>query len=130
MKTKICITAVVFGLIGLIWLCIAQTMVRVKNVSQHIITAPSNGKQTAVVTVKQGYQPREIMAKAGVPLLLTLKTQGDFDCTSVFLIPKLNVRQQLPSTGETVIEIPAQKAGDSVRGVCGMGMYSLVINYS
>jgi hypothetical protein len=59
-----------------------------------------------------------------------MKTQGTFDCSNVFTIPKLGIRAQLQPTGEASIDIPAQKAGDSVYGVCGMGMYSLVIKFT
>jgi plastocyanin domain-containing protein len=89
----------------------------------------TEGKQVFEIVVKEGYQPSEITAKAGVPVILKMKTQGTFDCSNVFTIPKLGLRMQLQPTGEALIEIPAQKAGDSVYGVCGMGMDTLVIKF-
>jgi plastocyanin domain-containing protein len=92
--------------------------------------ATADGKQGIEIMVKEGYQPREITAKAGVPLILKMKTQGTFDCSTTFTVPKLGIRTQLQPTGEASVEIPAQKAGDSVYGVCGMGMYTLVIKFT
>ncbi len=91
--------------------------------------APTGKEQVFEITVKEGYTPREITAKAGIPVILKMKTQGTLDCSSTFAIPQLNIRESLQATGEKTITIPAQKAGDSIRGVCGMGMYSLVIKF-
>jgi hypothetical protein len=59
-----------------------------------------------------------------------MKTNGTFDCSSGVTIPSLGIRQTLPSTGETDVEIPAQKSGTSLEGVCVMGMYHFTINFS
>ncbi|HTB62990.1 MAG TPA: cupredoxin domain-containing protein [Opitutales bacterium] len=88
------------------------------------------GKQVFEITVKEGYTPNAIIAKAGIPVVLKMKTQGTFDCSSTFTVPKLGIRTTLPSTGEALIDIPAQKSGDSVNGVCGMGMFTLVIKFT
>jgi len=95
-------------------------------------TAVASTVETQVfeVAVKEGYHPREISAKAGVPVTLKMKTQGTFDCSAAFSIPKLGIRTQFQPTGVATIEIPAQKAGDSIYGVCGMGMFSLVIKFT
>lgn len=91
---------------------------------------PAGDKQVMEIKVKEGYLPREITAKAGVPLLLKMKTQGTFDCSTAFNIPNLGIHERLEATGEKTIEIPAQKSGVTLTGVCGMGMYSLVIKFS
>jgi len=133
MKTKIVLLAVAFIFGGGLWLAISKNTAlpgSEKSAVQPVAAVSSADKQIIEVNVKEGYQPREVTAKAGVPVLLKMKTQGTFDCTTAFSIPRLGVRKQLPSTGETIIEIPAQKAGDSIQGVCGMGMYSLVIKFT
>ena len=91
--------------------------------------APAGNEQVFEITVKEGYSPKEITAKAGLPVVLKMKTSGTFDCSTTFAIPALNIRESLQATGEKRITIPPQKAGDSLRGVCGMGMYSLVIKF-
>ncbi len=93
-------------------------------------TVPTGNEQVFEINVKEGYTPKEITAKAGIPVILKMKTQGTFDCSSTFAIPQLNIRESLQATGEKSITIPAQKAGATVQGVCGMGMYSLVIKFT
>jgi plastocyanin domain-containing protein len=87
------------------------------------------GKQLIDVAVKEGYHPKAVTAKAGVPTVLKMKTDGTYDCSTVFVIPELKMRTQLPSSGVTDVEIPAQKAGTDLMAVCGMGMYSLEIKF-
>jgi len=132
MKTKIIGIVVVLALAGGIWLVAVKTDHPTSNVdaAPSLAATPVGEKQTFEVVVKEGYQPREIAAKAGVPVILKMKTSATFDCSTAFNIPKLNIHVHLQPTGETDIEIPAQQAGDSVSGVCSMGMYSLVIKFS
>jgi heme/copper-type cytochrome/quinol oxidase subunit 2 len=127
--------AVVFALAGGVWYVSEKSgSTRPPATPATTTAAPAavistDGKQVFEIVVKEGYQPSEITAKAGVPVILKMKTQGTFDCSNVFTIPKLGLRMQLQPTGEALIEIPAQKAGDSVYGVCGMGMDTLVIKF-
>ena len=88
-----------------------------------------DGKQIIEVTARGGYNPRDIIAKAGVPTILRMKTSGTFDCSSAFVIPSLGIQKMLPSTGATDFDIPAQVPGSTINGTCGMGMYSLHINF-
>jgi plastocyanin domain-containing protein len=89
-----------------------------------------DGKQVFEITVKEGYTPNAITAKAGIPVVLKMKTQGTYDCSSTFTVPKLGIRMTLRPTGEELINIPAQKPGDTVNGYCGMGMFTLVIKFT
>ncbi|KKU10832.1 MAG: hypothetical protein A2Z96_05620 [Spirochaetes bacterium GWB1_48_6] len=86
-------------------------------------------KQVIDISVKGGYTPRQTTAKANVPSVLKMKTQGTFDCSSSVVIPALNYRARLPSTGTTEIEVPAQKPGTVLSGMCSMGMYSFKIRF-
>lgn len=88
-----------------------------------------DGIQYVTITASGGYSPRQSGAKAGVPTKLVVKTNGTYDCSASLAINSLNYRKMLPSTGETVIDAGTPKAGDTLRGVCGMGMYSFVINF-
>jgi plastocyanin domain-containing protein len=90
----------------------------------------TEGKQVIEISAKGGYLPRTIAAKAGTPTVLKMKTSGTFDCSSALVIPSLGYRANLPSSGETLIEVPSQKAGSTLRGVCAMGMYSFEISFS
>jgi plastocyanin domain-containing protein len=122
-----------FGLVVVLTLaaaCAKTSAPAVPSTANAAAAPAPDGKQVFEVLVKDGYQPREILAKAGVPVTLKMKTQGTYDCSAVFTIPKLGIRVQLQPTGEAAIDIPAQKSGDSINGVCGMGMLSLVIKFT
>lgn len=83
----------------------------------------TDGKQIVELTAKDGYAPKLTSAKADMPTTLRVKTNGTFDCSSGVVIPSLGYRKILPATGSTDIEVPAQKSGTRLEGVCVMGMY-------
>ena len=87
-------------------------------------------KQVIEISAKFGYNPSVIQAKAGIPTILRVKTNNTFDCSSSFRIPKLNISKSLPTSGTTDFDIGTQASGSQVLGVCGMGMYSLKIDFS
>lgn len=87
-------------------------------------------QQTITITAKGGYSPRNTTAKAGISTTLKIQTSGTFDCSSSLVIPSLKYRKSLPPTGETIVEIPPQKAGTTIRGLCSMGMYSFTLNFN
>ena len=86
-----------------------------------------DGKQIVEIRVRGGYTPQQSSAKANIPTVLRMKTNGTFDCSSGVVIPSLGVRQILPSSGTTDIEVPAQKSGTTLQGLCGMGMYHFAV---
>ena len=88
-----------------------------------------NGKQIITISAKGGYSPRITNAKAGIPTVIKMDTQGTFDCSSALSIPSMGYRKNLPPSGETLIDVPPQEAGASMRGLCAMGMYNFVINF-
>ncbi|MBI3749926.1 MAG: cupredoxin domain-containing protein [Chloroflexi bacterium] len=82
----------------------------------------STGHQTVDVTVRGGYQPDSIRARAGEPLRIVFRRQDDDACSErvVFSSPRLDRR--LAATGATTIDLPAQPPGE-IRFTCGMGRY-------
>ncbi len=87
-----------------------------------------DGKQIIVLTAKGGYTPRRSVAKAGIPTVLRVNTNGTFDCSSAIRIPELKLSKNLPPTGETDIDLGTPKAG-LFSGTCGMGMYPFEIDF-
>src|SRR3989338_816366 len=88
--------------------------------------APNNvslfdGQQTITINAKGGYFPRVTTAKADLPTVIKIQTQSTFDCSSSLRIPSLGYRVNLPPTGETLVNVPPQKAGTIIRGLCAMG---------
>lgn len=85
------------------------------------------GRQVVVIRAKGGYMPSVSVAKAGIPTVLRVVTEGTFDCSSSVRIPSLQVSQILPATGETEIALGNLTPG-ILQGMCGMGMYTFQIN--
>jgi plastocyanin domain-containing protein len=90
----------------------------------------SAGKQIIEITAKDGYSPSLIKAKAGIPILLKVKTQDTQDCSTAFTIPSFGIQAGLPATGVTEFDIPAQKAGDTIEGSCQMSMSRFTIEFN
>ncbi len=88
-----------------------------------------DGKQVITINAKGGYFPRVTAAKADTPTVIKMNTQGTFDCSSAISIPSLGYRNNLPPSGETLIDVPPQKSGTVMRGLCAMGMYNFSINF-
>lgn len=87
-------------------------------------------KQIIEITAKGGYSPPTTIAKAGVPTILRMKTNGTYDCSSTLRIKSLNYNNNLPATGTTDIEVPPQAAGATIAGLCGMGMFHFSISFN
>lgn len=94
----------------------------------------SSGDQTAQVlrvnANNNGYTPAFLRAKAGRALRLDLVTKDTYSCSRAFVIPALNMQRILPDTGTVSFDIPAQKAGTSLKFTCSMGMYTGVIQFT
>ncbi len=89
-----------------------------------------DGKQVINIDAKGGYSPRITTAKAGVPTIIKVNTHGTFDCSSSLVIPSLGYRSNLSPSGETNIDVPPQKTGSKLQGLCSMGMYNFTINFN
>lgn len=101
-----------------------------KNIQKSTNISTVNGKQIIDITAKGGFFPRVTEAKANTPTILKVSTNGTFDCSSALIIKDLNFRKNLNPTGVTEIEVPPQKAGTKIQGVCSMGMYSFALNFN
>lgn len=89
-----------------------------------------NGQQIIEINAKGGYSPQTSYAKADFPSTLRIRTRGTFDCSSFVVIPSIGFRDSLPQTGEKDVTIPPQKAGSTLQGFCGMGMYNFKIQFN
>jgi len=89
-----------------------------------------DGKQIVEITAKGKYAPKLTAAKADTPTILRVKTNGTFDCTAALKVPAANFEAMLPPTGTTDIELPPQKAGTIVQGICAMGMYNFKVHFN
>ncbi len=89
-----------------------------------------NGKQIVEINAKSGYSPKLTAAKAGIPTVLRMKTNGTYDCSAGLRIPSISYQTFLPASGSTDIDIPSQDAGGSIDAVCVMGMYNFAVNFN
>jgi plastocyanin domain-containing protein len=85
--------------------------------------------QYITIHAKGGYSPKVSTAKAGMPTKLIVKTNGTYDCSASFVIRSLGFQKTLARTGEEVIDIGTPKVGQSLQGLCSMGMYSFLIQF-
>ena len=90
----------------------------------------ADGKQIIEIDAKGGYSPSITIAKANIPTVIKVKTQGTFDCSSALVIQSIGYRANLPPSGETLIEVPPQEAGSTLRGMCAMGMYNFSVKFN
>lgn len=88
-----------------------------------------DGKQFVDITAKGGYSPRVVVAKAGVPTVLRVTTNGTFDCSAGVVIPKLSYQKFLKPSGTEDIPITAEQATGTLQGLCAMGMYNFQIKF-
>lgn len=86
-------------------------------------------KQVITLRAKGGYAPRVTVAKANMPTVINMETNGAFDCSAALVVPAVGFRQNLPASGTTPIEIPPQPPGTTIKGVCSMGMYSFAVKF-
>lgn len=93
-------------------------------------TVDSTGVQHILIEVlDKSFSPAHVQAKAGVPTMLTLRTDGIRGCTSSFVVPEAGIEQALPETGDTVADLGVLSPGP-LRYTCSTGMYGGVIETS
>lgn len=132
-KTSIIITLALVVGIGIIFVSGSKSNNVTKTTVSSVATSNSeikDGIQYISIDAKGGYSPKVSTAKAGIPTKLIVKTNGTYDCSSSLVIKSLGYQKILQQTGEEVIDIGTPKAGEPLRGVCGMGMYNFLINFS
>ncbi|OGI68835.1 hypothetical protein A3A05_02420 [Candidatus Nomurabacteria bacterium RIFCSPLOWO2_01_FULL_41_12] len=109
--------------LGFIFLGGSDTQSSVQNVEI------KNGVQYVTIDAKGGYSPRKTTAKAGVPTKLIVNTKDTYDCSAALVIKSLNYQKILPQNGETEIDLGVKKAGETLQGLCSMGMYNFKIKF-
>lgn len=80
------------------------------------------GTQEVDVTVKGGYQPAAIVAKAGQPLRLNFTRRESTPCGEEVVLPEFGKRAHLPENRTIPVEIVPQQPG-VYEFTCGMNMY-------
>ena len=89
-----------------------------------------NGKQILLMNARAGYTPNSFNAKANTESILRVTTENTFDCSATVNIPSLNIRQVLPITGITDINLGTPKQGTIIYGTCGAGLYKFTMRFT
>ena len=89
-----------------------------------------NGVQYVTINAKGGYFPKVSSAQAGISTKLIMKTVNTLDCSSTLVIKSLNYQNFLSPNTETEIDIGTKKAGETLQGLCGMGMYNFEVRFN
>jgi plastocyanin domain-containing protein len=121
MKQTIAVGLAICGLVASVVLANAQ------NVSSNVKLLA--GKQEIIIEAGEGYNPTRTLAKADLATIIRVKTAGTLDCSLALAIPALGFRKTLPITGETVIDVPPQRSGSKLQGICSMAMYSFEVTF-
>lgn len=88
-----------------------------------------DGVQYIDIEARGGYTPRTTRAQAGVPTVIRMTTDSTYDCSLALVIRDLEYQNFLPQTGVTEIEVPADKAQGTLRGMCSMAMYHFEVEF-
>jgi Cu+-exporting ATPase len=79
------------------------------------------GVQEVEVTVRGGYAPSVIRARAGVPLRVIFDRQESGECTSEVVFADFRTRRSLPAFSRTTVELMPERSGE-FGFACGMNM--------
>lgn len=111
---------------GALWLGLSNGTSEVASTQNVSVVS---GQQVVAINAKGGYMPKLTAAKANMPTTLRITTNSTFDCSASVSIQSLGIRKFLPQSGTTDLEVPAQKAGSTLQGVCAMGMYHFDVRF-
>ena len=91
--------------------------------------AAAQGEIKTIQVEPSSYNPDTLQLKAGVPYQLRFVTNNVFSCIRSLVFPELGIRENLPATGEKIIQLPALQPGQ-YQFTCAMGMYrgTLLVN--
>ncbi len=90
--------------------------------------APIAGNQQniKIEVTSDGYSPRYVKVKKGIPVKLELTSNDAFSCASSFILRKFGIQVQLKPTDRQIITFTPQEKG-KFPYTCSMGMYSGVL---
>lgn len=129
-KSLATLAAIIVAILGLVSINSGQVLRGSVHTFQNyrkVMTGASEkgvvGNDVTIDVLNNGYKSNVNTLKVGVPVKLTLKTNGIRSCSRAFTIPDLGISKVLPETGTTTIEFTPTKTGTLIY-TCSMGMYS------
>lgn len=89
----------------------------------------ANPQQEATISIERdGYSPKSITLKSGVPVTLHLVNTTGSGCVQAFTIPKLGIQKVIPLGKSDTITFTTPTTPGKLAFMCGMGMYRGEIN--
>jgi uncharacterized protein len=83
-----------------------------------------NGQQEVSIGIfNNGYQPRNITVKKGIPVKLTLQSQDAYSCAVAFVFKEFGIKTFLGPTDTKSFTFTPEKTGEFTF-TCSMGMYT------
>lgn len=116
-------------IIGMIWFVSAKSDSGTNLAGDSSTVRIADGKQIIDISAKGGYSPRVILATAGTPTVLRVKTNGTLDCSASLVIPKLSYQKFLQPSGTEEISVSPAQAQGTLQGLCAMGMYNFQVRF-
>ena len=115
--TQIIVTLAGFGLIA--WIVWYFWLWKGESVAAR---SAAGGVQEIDVTVRGGYQPSAVVAKAGQVVRLNFTRRESTPCGEEVVLPDFGRRAHLPQDETVSIEVRPEKPGE-YEFTCGMNMY-------
>jgi hypothetical protein len=84
--------------------------------------ATPTGGAVRITVDQRGFTPARITLPAGAPVKLLFYRANSQNCAGRVVFPSLKIDKELPPNSATLVELPAQPAGNFSFG-CGMGMF-------
>jgi sulfite exporter TauE/SafE/plastocyanin len=91
-----------------------------------VVDSQANVQYVGITVGNNGYYPKKVKVKAGIPVQLTLKSNKSYSCANWFTLPEFEIQAQLDPTDSQTFTFTPTKPGQYTY-TCSMGMYSGVL---
>lgn len=102
---------------------ISQTVFEKNKSVSSIESANDKVQKITIEVINSGYRPNYVRVKKGIPVELTLKSNGTYSCALYFVFREFGIKEFLESTDSRTITFIPTKTGKYIFS-CSMGMYT------
>jgi len=88
-----------------------------------LVAVTDNVSKVKIKITNEGYTPNHIKVRRGVPVELSLESNGVYSCAAAFSFRKYNIFTQLKPIDEKTFAFTPEEKG-SFSFACSMGMYT------
>jgi plastocyanin domain-containing protein len=87
----------------------------------------NTGKPVEVKITNKGFEPGSVKVGSDAPVTLKVTRETDQTCAKSIMVPKLNIKKDLPLNEPVLVEVGKLKKGQELAFACGMNMMTGVI---